>query len=84
VLTGLLAHKSTSCGPAVLAAPSLLWVLLSKARFEKCTWEKLPIEELVQKEPGTRRPDKGQYVQPELLKAAEFIQAKPSKQQVEA
>jgi len=70
LMIGVFLHRAANYGPAIIAAPSLAWVLVSKARFDKYSWEKLPVHELVQSKSSKQRPDMGQYVQPELLKPA--------------
>mmetsp|Transcript_47808 Transcript_47808/g.102477 ORF Transcript_47808/g.102477 Transcript_47808/m.102477 type:complete len:792 (-) Transcript_47808:98-2473(-) len=70
LMTGVLARRATSWGPAVIAAPTILYVLLSLRRFDEAfSWEKLPFSELMGAlaEKRKTRDMEGTYSQPELL-----------------
>jgi len=68
LMIGVLAERASNYGPAIIAAPSIVWVFFSKGKFDNYIWEKLPIQELIRGKPSPyKRPNKGQYVQPELL-----------------
>jgi len=64
LMTMVLATQAASLGPAVVAAPSLVWVLMSKAKFTRYRWRVLPLLELTERE-DTCMEDAG-YLQPEL------------------
>merc|ERR1719171_2023061 len=49
VMVGVLLGRATTNGPAIIAAPSLFYVVWSMRRFERAyLWEKLPMKELME------------------------------------
>jgi len=76
LMTGVLCRRSPMGGPALLAAPSIIYVLWSKQHFATgLQWERLPmcdVAELPDPEDGAplSRSEEGEYIQPELVPEA--------------
>jgi len=71
VMIGVLLGRAATCGPGILATPSLFYVIYSMKKFERSfCWEKLPFEQLKAdwgQGGGTSKHQKkavGEYVQP--------------------
>jgi len=71
LMTGVLWRQAGSHGPALMAAPALLYVLLAYRRFNtEFKWERLPFSELVREEQEDFKghvKDGTKYVQPGLV-----------------
>lgn len=73
LMTGVLYNRAGAVGPAMIAAPSIVYVVWSMRRFETAfSWENLPFQELQQASVTEveKRPNCGQYIQPELAGGA--------------
>jgi len=77
LMTSVLFQRASTIGPAVIAAPSLIYVIWSMLRFDGAfSWEKLPFQELMTKEDVeasaklAKRDVHGMYKQPELFPEA--------------
>mmetsp|Transcript_111168 Transcript_111168/g.313702 ORF Transcript_111168/g.313702 Transcript_111168/m.313702 type:complete len:733 (-) Transcript_111168:49-2247(-) len=71
LMTGVFLHRASSCGPGLIAAPSILYVFWSQQRFATAfSWEQLPYKEVKQLS-GTNgvkfSTTEGRYVQPEMM-----------------
>mmetsp|Transcript_56480 Transcript_56480/g.136447 ORF Transcript_56480/g.136447 Transcript_56480/m.136447 type:complete len:765 (+) Transcript_56480:50-2344(+) len=67
VMAGVFYKRSSSSGPCVIAATSLIWVFASLNKFKHYSWETLPMQEMHASKEATKKQIEGQYVQPSLL-----------------
>jgi len=77
LMTSVLLDRAANYGPALIAFPSLIYVIWSHVRFQTAfNWEKLPFQELMRPESQalsdkmTKREITGKYMQPELFPEA--------------
>jgi len=69
VMIGVLLGRASNNGPAIIAAPALVYVLWSQRKFEThFSWQKLPYSELMgdalEETESKQKQDVGDYVQP--------------------
>jgi len=68
LMIGVLYGRAGHSGPALMTAPTLLYVIASYRRFvSEFNWDQLPFSELVEDSPPQSKKLAKQYVQPELL-----------------
>merc|ERR1740123_201832 len=68
LMAGVLYQRSTSVGPCIIAALSIVYTVWSLKRFdERFLWEKLPFQEVMEPHPDQKkRVETHEYVQPEI------------------
>jgi len=70
LMIGVLAMRAENYGPALIALPSLIWTAGSLFKFNRYSWDKLPIQDLVLGDDlPAKGADSGKYVQPEMMES---------------